>query len=119
VRRVTLLRAGSRFRARPAFYGRNSCGLVTSYKLGSSVFGGAQGRRLGIAFRVSAPARATVTVRRGAKLIRRFAARSYASGRTHRLSLPARGLRKGDYRVTLEARRGSNLARETLVARRL
>ena len=82
VRRVTLLRAGSRFRKRPPFYGRNSCGLVTSYKLSSSAFGGVQSRRLGIAFRVSAPAQATVTVRRGSKVIRRFAERTYTARRT-------------------------------------
>ena len=119
VRRITVARSGGLFRARPPFYGRNSCGLVTSYKLSSSVFGGAQGRRLGIAFRVSVPVRATVTVRRGARVIRRFAARDYAAARTHRLSLAAGGLPLGDYRVTLEARRGTTVARQALVARRL
>jgi hypothetical protein len=116
IRRVTLSRRNGRFRARPAFYGRSSCGLVTSYKLSSAVFGGRQGRRLGIAFRLSRAATVTVAVTRGGtRTIRTFRARRYAAGRTHRLSLRAAGLAPGDYRVTLRA----GALRQTLVARRL
>jgi hypothetical protein len=120
VRRVTLERSATRFRSRPPFYGRSSCGLLTSYKLSSAVFGGRQGRRLGIAFRLSRAARVTVTVRRGTStIVRRFRARTYRARRTHRLVLPARGRRRGDYRVTLRATRGTRRAGQTLVARRL
>ena len=116
VRRITLSRRNGRFRPRPAFYGRSSCGLVTSYKLSSAVFGGRQGRRLGIAFRLSRRATVRVAITRGGtRTVRTFRARSYAPDRTHRLSLPAAGLRRGDYRVTLRA----GAVRQTLVARRL
>ena len=116
VRRITVSRRGGRFRPRPAFYGRNSCGLVTSYKLSSAVFGGLQRRRLGIAFRLSRAATVRVAVTRGGtRTVRSFRARRYAADRTHRLSVRPAGLRRGDYRVTLRA--GS--VRQTLVARRL
>jgi hypothetical protein len=119
VRRVTLARSGGRFRSRPPFYARSSCGLVTSYKLSSAVFGGRQGRRLGIAFRLSRAARVSVVVRRGSRVVRRFRTRSYRSRRTHRLVMSSRGLARGDYRVTLRAVRGARRGGQTLVARRL
>ena len=80
---------GGRFRVRPPFYGRSSCGLVTSYKLSSAVFGGRQGRRLGIAFRLSR--RATVRLdghARGARTVRRFRARGLRA-RAHAPALAA------------------------------
>lgn len=115
VRRVTLARSGGRFGTRPPFYGRSSCGLVTSYKLSSAVFGGRQGRRLGIAFRLSRRSTVRVTVTSGGRTIRAFRARRYPGGRTLRLSMRATGLPRGDYRVTLRA--GS--VQQTLVAQRL
>jgi hypothetical protein len=115
VRRVALARRNGRFRARPPFYGRASCGLVTSYKLSSAVFGGRQGRRLGIAFRLSRAARLRVAITRAGRAVRSFRTRTYAPDRTHRLSLRAAGLAPGDYRVTLIA----GETRQTLVARRL
>lgn len=119
IRRITLQRRGGRFSARPAFYGRESCGLLRSTKLSSSVFGGTQGRRLGIAYRTTAPtARVTVTVLRGSRVIRRFPARISGS-RTQRLTLVSRRLRRGDYRVRIEARDGARTERRTLTARRL
>jgi hypothetical protein len=119
IRRVTLVRSGGRFRSRPPFYGRNSCGLLTSYKLSSAVFGGLQRRRLGIAFRLSRSARVSVVVRRGSRVVRRYRTRTYRGERTHRLVLSARGLRRGDYRITLRARGGARRAAQRLVARRL
>jgi len=45
-----------------------------------------------------------VTVRRGKRAVRRFAARNRAAGRTIRLRLHARGRARGTYRVTIRAR---------------
>ena len=44
VRRVTLRRSHGRFRLGRSFYRRRSCGLLTEFKLGSPVFGGARDR---------------------------------------------------------------------------
>ena len=41
---------------------------------------------------------------RGKRMVRRFAARNRAAGRTIRLRLPARGRARGAYRVTIRAR---------------
>jgi pimeloyl-ACP methyl ester carboxylesterase len=53
VRRIALRRVNGRFRIRRPFYRRASCGLLSSYKLRRSVFGGRDDRPLGIAFRLA------------------------------------------------------------------
>ena len=118
-RRTALRRRDGRFRQRPAFYRRASCGLLTSYKLSSAAFGGRRTEPLGIAFRVRRPARVSVTVLRGRRVVRRFATTTRAARRTHRLSLPSSQLRRGDYRVRVRAVRGARRVTAVLVARRL
>ena len=55
VRRVTLRRSHGRFRLGRSFYRRRSCGLLTEFKLGSPVFGGARRAPARIAFRSARP----------------------------------------------------------------
>lgn len=119
-RRITLRRSGGRFSVRRDFYRRATCDLVPSFKLRRPVFGGV-GRRSGleIAYRVSAAARVTVTVRRGGKVVRRFADRPSPANRTVRLRVALRGLRRGDYTVRLEAQGPNSSVTSTLVSRRL
>ena len=119
VRRTSLKRSGRRFRTRRAFYRRASCGLLNSYKLSSSAFGGRTARPLGIAFQVEQAARVQVEVRRRGRVVRRFKAKRRKANRTHRLKLPAADLRRGDHRVRLTAKRGSRTVVAVLVARRL
>ncbi len=118
VRRLTLRRAGGRFARRPDSYRRATCDLVPSFKLSRPVFGPASAN-LGIAYRVAADARVVVTVRRGSRLVRKFAASRAIPGRAYRLRLPRRGLPRGDYRVRLEATGPSSRVTTTLVSRRL
>ena len=92
VRRVTLRRRDGRYRVGRAFYRRISCGLVTAFKLGSPVFGGRGRRPAGVSFRVASPSRVSVQVLKGRRVVRRFAARDRAPGRTHRLRIRAAGL---------------------------
>ncbi len=61
----------------------------------------------------------TVTVLRGSKVVKRFPARRAAADRTVRLSFPARGQGRGDYKVRLVARSGAETVTSTLVSRRL
>ena len=120
VRRITLRRSNGRFRARPAFYRRESCGLLSSFKLERPAFGGrGAGVPLRIAYRVTRAAQIRVTVSRGKRVVRRFATRQVTAGRTGRLVLPARGLPRGDYTVRLEAVEGGSTVRTSLVSRRL
>ena len=89
------------------FYRRASCDLVPAYKLSRPVFGGTVERALGISYRTARAATVTVTVLRGSKVVKRFPARRSAANRTVRLSLPAKGLARGDYKVQLVAKSGS------------
>jgi hypothetical protein len=76
-------------------------------------------RNLGVSYRTARAATVTVTVQRGSKGVKRFAAKRAAANRTVRLSLPAKGLARGDYTVTLVARAGSEVVTSKLVSRRL
>jgi hypothetical protein len=118
-RRVTLRRSGGRFKRVGDFYRRASCDLVPSYKLTRPVFGGTVDRNLGISYRTARSAQVTVTVLRGSTIVKRFPLNRVAANRTVRLSLPARGLARGDYKVRLVARAGSETVTSTLVSRRL
>ena len=121
VRRVALRRSRGRFAVRPDHHRQASCELVRSFKLSSTVFGGRSGRPLGIAFQLTEPSRVTVEVRRGGKLVKRYAERMYMAGRFHRLRLAggASKLPRGDYRVTLKAQRPGRSAEQVLTARKL
>ncbi len=118
-RRITLQRSHGRFSTRPSFYRAESCGLLSSYKLGRPVFGGSGRRTLGIAYRLSVPARVKLEIFRGSKRIRSDLTRSRLPRRTYRSSLLPGKLRKGDYRVRLTVRAGATTVTSTLVSRRL
>lgn len=118
-RRIALRRVRGRLTIRPSFQRRDTCDLLTSYKLERPVFGGRTGRPLGIGYRLGSRGRVTVTVTRGSRTVRRFAARTVPSARTQRLRLSARGLPVGEYRVRLQVRSGNSTTTSTLFARRL
>jgi dienelactone hydrolase len=105
VKHVTLVRrADHRFVTRGTFRTLSGCGTIRDATLGRPVFGGRGGKPLDIRLRLNTPARVAVTVRRGKRSVRRFAARNRPAGRTIRLRLPARGGPRGTYRVTITAR---------------
>lgn len=119
--RITLGRSKGRFGPRQSFSAPESCGTVRSFDLSRPVFGGRKNRPLGIAYRLNEAARVEVTVsNRRERVMRRFAAREVAAGRTERLSVPARRLReRGDYRVKLTVTRGGASSTTTLTSRKL
>jgi hypothetical protein len=120
VRRFALRRSGRRFTVRPAYYRRASCGTLASFKLERPVFGGTRNRALGIAFRIAAKARVTVTVTRAGRTVRRFAPTTRSARTTHRLRLASERLPRGTYRVRITvAPPGARAVAATLVARRL
>jgi hypothetical protein len=118
-RRVPLRRVGGRLSRRPGFQRRDTCDLLTSYKLERPAFGGRTGRPLGISFRLSRAGTARLRVTRGAHTVKTYALRVRAGARTKRLHLSARGLPRGDYRFRLVVRSRRAVARSTLLARRL
>jgi hypothetical protein len=121
VRRVTLRATGGRFSRRKSFYRRESCGLLSSFKLSAPAFGGTRTRPLGISYRLAHTARATVTLLSGKRRLRRLGdslrARPHV---TYRLRVPAAGLAAGrDYKVRISVRRGRARVTTTLTSRRL
>ena len=118
-RRVTLVRRRGRFSVRPDFYRVDRCDVLRSFKLTRPVFGGSNRKPLGISYRLNRAGRVTVTVLRGSRTIRRFAAASRTANRTYRLSMPPR-LRRGEYRVRIVVEGGGGARTvSTLVSRRL
>jgi hypothetical protein len=119
VQRIVLQRRGGRFHRLPGHHRRAACGIVRQFKLERPVFGGTRGTPLRIAYRLSRAARVGLVVLRGKRVVRRFRTRAQAAGRTYRLTLRARGLRRGRYAVRLTAVSGSRRVVATLHARRL
>ena len=115
VRRLTVQRKAGRFRVRPDYYRRASCDTLNAFKLERPVFGGPQNRALNVAYRLRKTGRVTVTVSRGTRVLKRFAAGTRRANRTFRLRLPSESIKRGDVRVRLQV--GSTTA--TLVSRRL
>jgi hypothetical protein len=119
VRRFAFERRDGRFRSLRAHYRPDSCGLLASAKLERPAFGGLRTEPLRIAFRVARRADVTVTVRRGARVVRTFRRPGTVARRTHRLRVEPRGLAKGTYTVTVTARAARGTATAMLVSRRL
>ena len=120
VRRSVLVRRGGRFARRPAFYRRASCATLKQFKLERPVFGGRRNRSLGIAYRVATRSRVSVVVRRGKKVVRRFRTRTQRPGRTVRLRLASKKLRRGRHRVQITVRPERGVTtRASLFAQRL
>ena len=120
VRRLVVQRVKGRFRHRPDYYRRASCGTLVSYKLTRPVFGGRTNRALGIAFRVANTSRVAVSVLRGKRVIKRFKTTTRQRNLTHRLRLESKRLRRGDYKVRITVtRKGAKPLTATLTSRRL
>ena len=117
-RRFTFVRSHGRFHRRPPHYAKDSCTLIRSAKLTSPAWGGARHVGLGVAFRLTRKGSVTVTIRRGAKLIKRVTVEQ-AGTATQRVSLKAGRLPRGDYRVTIAARAASLKQQVVLTSRKL
>ena len=118
-RRIDQVRKQGRFSTRPPHYGREGCTLINSFKLERPVFGGTTRTSLGIAYRLPNTAKVTVTVKRGRKVVKRYKAVTRRGDRTHRLRFSQKGRPRGDYKVTLRARRGARTQTRTLTSRKL
>jgi hypothetical protein len=120
-RRVTLERRNGRWLKRPPHYRKESCTLLTSYKLLRPVFGGSTRAPVTAAYRLSRRARADVTVMRGNRVVARGKVRVRRADTTYRVKLSAKGLPRGDYRFVLRVRPtgGRKAVRAVLTSRRL
>ncbi|HEX2085400.1 MAG TPA: hypothetical protein VHF89_06940, partial [Solirubrobacteraceae bacterium] len=105
----------------PPHYRKESCSLLTSYKLLRPVFGGRDGRAVAASYRLTRRARASLTIMRGNRVIRRGRMRLRRADITYREKLSSRGLRRGDYRFILRVRPtgGRRAVRAVLTSRRI
>jgi len=95
--------------------------LVRSFFADAPVFGGRRGKALSVRYRLKQQSTVDLRLMRGNRTVRRLVRnRSRAGGRTHRLTVRPRGLRRGVYTLRLVVRT-SDGRRETLriQARRL
>jgi hypothetical protein len=118
-RRVTLQRRKGRWFRRPPHYRKDSCSLLTSYKLLRPVFGGRNNRGIAAAYRITRRARAGLTILRGRRVVARQKMKTRRADITYRVKLQPRGLPRGDYRFVLRVRRGGRTIRAVLTSRRL
>ena len=120
VRRVALRRVDGRWRARPDFYRRVTCDVLTAFKLERPAFGGKQRTPLRLSYRLATGARVGVVVTKRGRVVKRFKTTTSKPRRTIRLGMSSRGLRRGDYKVKITVRRASGRAlTSTLTARKL
>lgn len=115
---MTLRRSKGRFANAPAFYARDTCGALRSYKLTRPVFGR---DGLGIAYRLTRGADAvSIVALRGNRVVKRFTGLGTAGGRTYRVKLPAGGIARGaGVRIRIEVVRANARVTSTLSSRRL
>jgi hypothetical protein len=106
---VTRGAGGCAQRVRRAHVWRRSCGLVRRLSLRRRVF---RGSLIG-SYRLGSPARASLVIKRGRKVVRRYE----RATRTFRFRV--RGLRRGRYTVRLVARSGDEVISAVVAARRV
>jgi hypothetical protein len=117
LRRFPLLRRRGRFHHLRQYYGRATCKLLRIARLSGPSFGGRTRTSLRISFRTLRSGRATVTVKRRGKTVKRFKPR-WKGAKTVLLKLRARRLPRGTYRVRIAARGGALRQKATLYSRR-
>jgi hypothetical protein len=106
LRRFPVLLQKRRFHRLGQYWSTASCKLLRIVRLSGPVFGGQLHTSLLISFRTIRSGKATVTVKRGSRVIKRYKP-SWKRAKTVRFRLPARGLRRGTYSVTVAGRAGS------------
>jgi hypothetical protein len=117
--RLAFVKTGNRFRRLAPMERRVRCDEVERLALVKPVFGGRKGTPLRIVARVSEAGAATVRVRRGARTVKTVRDRVFAPGTTKRISIPAKGLKRGLYSVVIELKFGDTVETITLGALRV
>ena len=103
-RRITLRRKKGRWYKRPPHYRKESCSVLTSYKLLRPVFGGRNRKAVAASYRVTRRARAGLTIKRGNRVVKRIKMRVRRADITYRHKLFPRRMRRGDYKFILRVK---------------
>lgn len=96
--------------------------LITGFKLNRPVFGGRSRSKLKVTYRLREAGRVTLSLWRGKKRVKRLVDdKARAGGRTYRVTVKPRGLRRGNYTLRLRARSSQGATKQTakLFAKRL
>lgn len=118
-RRFTFERRRGRFVVRPAFYRRQTCGTLASFKLERPVFGGRTNRALHVSYLVAKRAQVRLEFRRGNKVLLRTPWRVRRAGASFRERFDAERRPRGTYTVVIYVTQGNERLVARLSARRL
>jgi len=120
-RQLVFERRKGKFIARRDFQTGSSCAVIRSFQLRSPVFGGRKNVAAAVSFRLTQDmATVYVDVMRGRKVVKRATHRKVLAHKTYKVTVPARGVRRGPVTVRLTAVRGGRPVQiETLNAARL
>ena len=118
IRQFALRLSRRGFARGPAFQEHVSCQLVEEVLLGRPVFGGSSRSSLGISFKLNDAANVSVEVRRGKRVVQRFAEKAYSRARVHRLRF-SKGRARGLYTVIVKARASGRSHTTRVFARRI
>jgi photosystem II stability/assembly factor-like uncharacterized protein len=118
LRRFPVLLRSGRFHHLPPYWGRASCKLLRIVRLSGPAFGGQLKTSLLISFRTNRSGKATVTVKHGARVVKRYKT-SWEGATTVRRRLRALHLKRGTYSVTVAARAGMSRQTVKLYSRRI
>jgi hypothetical protein len=119
ISRLVLERRNGKWRNRPDFYLRGTCGVLTFAKFERPVFGGTRKLPLRYGYRVGKASTVRAQIWKGKKLIKTFKPRKAKANHTYRLRHGLKGLGKGPYQLTLRVTRGKQRVVATLVSRRI
>ncbi|MEO8689831.1 MAG: hypothetical protein ABI611_16660, partial [Solirubrobacteraceae bacterium] len=103
IRRVAVARSGGRFHTLPAVERASRCGPVRLLRVQRPAFGGRGGAPLRVSFRLGRSGRARLDLLRGSRVARRLHSRRVTAGRAVHVTVRARGLARGAYRLRLSA----------------
>jgi hypothetical protein len=115
VRHVAVARRAGRFHSLPALERSSACGAIRLLRAESPAFGGRGAAALRASFRLGSAGLARLELLRGGRVVRRLRSRRAGAGRLVHVTVPARGLARGAYRLRLSA----GGARRSVGARRL
>jgi hypothetical protein len=118
IRRFPVFLSRGRFKRLRDYYGRATCNLLGIARLSAPTFGGRTRTSLGIRLYPRQTGRATITVKRGKKTIKRFKVTLNGGAKILR-KVRAKHLARGNYVVTVVATSGRTRQTAKLVSKRI
>jgi hypothetical protein len=115
-RQLAFQRRGGRFVARPDFQTGSSCGALRGFQLRSPVFGGRRNVAASVSFGLAQNADSVrIEAVQGGKKVRTVTRRNVRANRTVRVSVPARGIKRGAVTFRIVAVRGGTVIAQTVL----